>query len=231
MRGDSECHQYPLQIADCFKPKDCLEIKQKYPDSKSGVYQIYPGNTWIGVQVSCDMDRSCGGWTVIQRREDGSIDFQRNWKDYKYGFGKPDKEHWLGNDIINQLTGNGNHELLIVMEDFDDTVRYAHYGTFFIGNESVKYKLTVKKYSGNAGDSLSYHNGFPFSTKDKDNDGKSSENCSTRYKGAWWYKSCHRSNLNGAYLKGTTKTFADGVAWYDWRGYYYSLKSTVMMVR
>lgn len=48
------------------------------------------------------------------------------------------------------------------------------------------------------GDSLSYHQGRPFSTKDRDND-IAVTNCALSYKGAWWYKNCHRANLNGKY--------------------------------
>lgn len=35
------------------------------------------------LQVFCDMEANGGGWTLIQRRENGSVNFQRNWKDYK----------------------------------------------------------------------------------------------------------------------------------------------------
>lgn len=48
------------------------------------------------------------------------------------------------------------------------------------------------------GDSLSYHQGRPFSTEDRDND-VAVTNCAMSYKGAWWYKNCHRTNLNGKY--------------------------------
>lgn len=48
------------------------------------------------------------------------------------------------------------------------------------------------------GDSMSYHQGRPFSTYDNDND-IAVTNCALSYKGAFWYKNCHRVNLMGKY--------------------------------
>ena len=76
----------------------------------------------------------------------------------------------------------------------------------------------------------SYADGQQFSTYDKDND-IHSEDCADLYKGCWWYKNCHQSNLNGQYLGGPHATYADGINWKTWKGYYYSLKATAMMVR
>ena len=83
-----------------------------------------------------------------------------------------------------------------------------------------------------AGDSLAaVHHGQPFSTYDRDNDNHSDE-CAEKFMGAWWYKSCHASNLNGQYLNGWhNDSYADGINWYTWRGYHYSLKETKMMIR
>ncbi|KAG7159303.1 Fibrinogen C domain-containing protein 1-A-like [Homarus americanus] len=85
------------------------------------------------------------------------------------------------------------------------------------------------------GDSLYSHNGLPFSTFDVDNDNRDGDfverSCARLYKGAWWYGNCHDANLNGWYLGGPHRSFADGVNWYTWTGYSYSLKRTVMKFR
>jgi len=75
------------------------------------------------------------------------------------------------------------------------------------------------------------HLGRSFSTLDVDNDSNNSGACAVIYHGAWWYKSCLASNLNGAYLGGPHASYADGIEWYTWRGFQYSLKATEMKIR
>ena len=79
-----------------------------------------------------------------------------------------------------------------------------------------------------SGDSFTYHNQSYFSTKDNDNDDGYRENCAQRWTGAWWYKQCHRSNLNGVYWSSES---AKGVNWYNWKGHEVSLTGTRMMVK
>ena len=93
-----------------------------------------------------------------------------------------------------------------------------------IGPESDGYRIEVSGHSGNAGDSLKYHNGEPFITKDRDNKYK----CSTINKAAWWYGGCHHANLNGLY--NSTNTNA-GVIWKHWKGWNYSLRFVEMKFR
>ena len=69
-----------------------------------------------------------------------------------------------------------------------------------------------------------------FSTKDRDHD-TSPSNCAANYRGAWWYKDCHNSNLNGLYLNGATSLYAKGIVWVTWKGYYYSAKKAEMKIR
>jgi len=86
-------------------------------------------------------------------------------------------------------------------------------------------------FSGTAGDSLSNHRGSPFSTKDQDNDSRNKRNCAVLYKGAWWYKNCHESNLNGLYHHGAHSSEGDGVNWYHWKRHKYSAKRAEMKIR
>ena len=170
------------------------------------------------------METDGGGWTVFQRRKDGSVDFFLNWTDYEEGFGDLNGEFWLGLSKIHRLTQDGtDYTLRVDLEDFENEIRYAKYSTFNIGDTTTDYTITVGGYSGDAGDSLVYHNGMKFSTKDRDND-ISVINCAVPISGAWWYRDCYYSNLNGLYLNGYN---LNGVNWYHFRGYI-SLKFTEM---
>ncbi|KAL3842361.1 hypothetical protein ACJMK2_020384 [Sinanodonta woodiana] len=170
-----------------------------------------------------------GGWTVFQRRIDGSKDFYRGWRDYKSGFGDLNTEFWLGLDIINVLTSQNAVELRVdlVSPGPPAISAYAKYATFRIGDENSKYVLNVGTYSGNAGDSLTYHDGMAFSTMDRDND-LDTDNCANVYHGAWWYRTCHTSNLNGHY--GNT-SFGAGLSWLSLSGYYMSMMFTEIKIR
>ena len=183
------------------------------------------------IKVYCDMETDGGGWIVFQRRMDGTTDFYRNWTDYVKGFGDLNREFWLGLSEINRLTQAGGRTLRVDLADFEGGERYAKYSTFKVLDSSTKYQLNIGGYSGNAGDSMANHNGMKFSTKDEDNDTQGNNNCAVQFKGAWWYASCHQSNLNGKYLSGHTESFADGVNWYHWKDYHYSLKISEMKLR
>jgi hypothetical protein len=178
--------------------------------------------------VYCDMVTDGGGWTVFQRRRDGSVDFYRNWTDYRDGFGDLNGEFWLGLDKIHLLTETEQH-LRIDLQDFDGNRRYAKYTLFAVANGTSKYNLTVGQYNGDAGDSLAYHNGMKFTTQDNDNDFWSSSNCAVQYQGAWWYNNCYNSNLNGVYINDGSSTDTKGQRWNKWK--YNVMKFSEMKMR
>ncbi|KXJ12085.1 Ryncolin-2 [Exaiptasia diaphana] len=193
-----------LKLAVDEYAKDCKALYYG-GERHNGVYTVQPDNQ-PAFQVYCDMTTDGGGWTVFQRRQDGSVDFYRNWQQYKTGFGNLNAEFWLGNDYIHRLSTRTASSLRVEVEDWDGTRKYAKYGSFSVGDESDKYRLRVGSYSGTAGDSLAYHNNMAFSTKDRDNDKRSGVNCATSWTGAWWYNDCHYSNLNGKYLRNKMST-------------------------
>jgi len=211
--------QYKRNCADVFKSGARI----------SGVYTIDPDGSGA-FDVFCDQTTAGGGWTVFQKRLDGSVDFYRGWNDYKLGFGNLNGEFWLGLDKINRITNSERYKLRVDLEDIQGNTAYAEYDMFAVTSEKIKYQLSLGAYSGTAGDSLTDYRGMSFSTKDQDND-KSSVNCAVSYKGAWWYNGCHHSNLNGFYHHGTHSSYADGVNWYHWKGYKYSVKRVEMKIR
>ncbi|XP_061171670.1 angiopoietin-related protein 6-like [Saccostrea echinata] len=210
--------------------KDCSEILKRNSSRKGqdGIYIIYADTRR---EVFCDMTTDGGGWTVIQKREDGDVDFFRTWKEYKHGFGNASKNYWIGNDAIHALTRDQNQELRVDLRRFNGEQAYAEYAIFYIGDENDKYYITVSGYSGTASDSLAYHSGMRFSTKDQDNDtSEDDENCAEVYRGAWWYGWCLRSNLNGQYSQSPVHGPQYPV-WLYWKNSFEALKKTVMMIR
>ena len=170
-----------------------------------------------------------GGWTVFQSRMDGSVDFYRNWADYVAGFGQLKGEHWLGLEkLVCLTTRRPRTELRVDLADYEGNYKYAQYSFFSVGNSGTNYRLNIAGYTGTAGDSLALHNGMQFSTKDRDNDPWSS-NCATSFHGAWWYKDCHHSNLNGLYRSGLSGD--RGINWLHFLNNRISLKFAQMKLR
>ncbi|XP_059423508.1 mucin-3A isoform X1 [Carassius carassius] len=207
-------------------PTDCSEV-QLNGMKESGEAEIYPeGKDEEPVWVYCDMETDGGGWTVFQRRMDGSTDFFRTWRDYSKGFGSLSGEFWLGNDILHPLTSRTPMSLRIDLRSGNDTA-FAHYANFSISSETNHYEIELSGYFGTAGDSMKYHNRRPFSTKDRDPN-TLSIHCAKAYLGGWWYKNCYKANLNGLYA-----SYSDnkGVVWIDWKGKDASLPFTEMKLR
>ncbi|EPQ12650.1 Ficolin-2 [Myotis brandtii] len=161
------------------------------------------------------------------------VDFQdtRHFAKYQsFRVGREAEKYQL---VLGAFAGGtaGTYELRVDLVDFQGTRQFAKYQSFRVGSEAEKYKLVLGAFAGGtAGDSLTYHNNSLFSTKDQDNDGASS-NCAEIYQGAWWYRSCHNSNLNGRYLGGSHQSRGNGINWHSGKGSYYSYKVAEMKVR
>uniref|UniRef100_H3AFV0 Fibrinogen beta chain n=2 Tax=Latimeria chalumnae TaxID=7897 RepID=H3AFV0_LATCH len=215
--------------------KECEDIYRR-GGTTSEMYLIQPDVFFKPYKVYCDMTTRNGGWTLIQNRQDGSVNFGRKWNNYVRGFGniafdvgkgfcETPGEYWLGNDRISLLTKQGPTELLFEMEDWNENKVSALYKLFTMQNEATNYRLAVSNYEGNSGNALmegasqllgenrtmTIHNGMMFSTYDRDNDGwfpgDPMKQCSKEDGGGWWYNRCHAANPNGRYYWGGAYTW------------------------
>uniref|UniRef100_A0A8C8D978 Zmp:0000000846 n=1 Tax=Oncorhynchus tshawytscha TaxID=74940 RepID=A0A8C8D978_ONCTS len=207
-------------------PKDCSQALLN-GDTTSGIYTIYLGGEESQpIQVYCDMTTDGGGWMVFLRRQSGKLEFFRNWKNYTGGFGDINAEFWFGLANLHKLTTAGQYELRVDLRDKGESA-YAQYDKFTIAEPRSRYKIHIGGYSGTAGDSMTYHQGRPFSTYDNDND-IAVTNCALSYKGAFWYKNCHRVNLMGRY---GDDSHSKGINWFHWKGHEHSIQFAEMKIR
>nr|XP_026690380.1 fibrinogen beta chain-like [Ciona intestinalis] len=125
-----------------YPPKEIKTCRQLYDFGyrRNGLYNIYlDGSTKL--EVYCDLENLDGGWTVIQRRVDNRTDFNRNWIDYKTGFGNRRASFWIGLENIRALTKNGDNELRIDITTCNNTKIVAEYSNFMVGPENDRYRL------------------------------------------------------------------------------------------
>ncbi|XP_052236967.1 uncharacterized protein LOC127848505 isoform X2 [Dreissena polymorpha] len=184
-------------------PGDCLELRAI--TRVSGVYSVRPAGMVQTIEVYCDMATDGGGWTVFQRRVNGSVDFYQNFFSYENGFGDVHGEHWLGLKYIHTMTSKAQTELRVELMAADGSTVYEVFPNFRLLT-APDYMLHVDEGNGTAGDGrygLFYHNGNSFSTYDHDDD----HDCAIKCHGGWWYHDCAFVNLNGRYVTpGTVDT-------------------------
>ena len=145
-----------------------------------------------------------------QKFSSTSQSFNQNWNTFKVGFGDPNGDYWLGNDVIHNLTQNGGCSVLVQLQSVENNKWYeAQYSTFIVDPESAGYKLHVGGYSENTTDALSHHNGMLFTMYDRDQDTMNGSNCASTYLGGNWYIDCSYADVNLGLVTGT-----DLMAWY-----------------
>ncbi|XP_065187830.1 fibrinogen C domain-containing protein 1-B-like [Sycon ciliatum] len=189
---------------------DVIDSSEQCSRRDRGPSGVFIGSTSYGPFTAyCDRVTDGGGWTVFQRRKDGSVDFFKDWDAYKQGFGSAAGEFWLGLDIIHSLTSQADqrYELRIDMiESTSESKLAIGYSSFRVHNESDGYRLLVSGFSTytsdtTLGDWIGKHNKMQFTTFDRDNDQFTGGNCARAYTGAWWFKLCQAINLNGPYRR------------------------------
>ena len=173
----------------------------------SGLYVLpnYCKDDHLEAEAYCDTSNGGGGWLVVQRRQDGSVDFNRTWMEYEDGFGKLIGEFWYGLRALRCLTGQGGWEMRMDIKLANGTNIFLQYEQFKVASAKDKYKLTVGGFQGTTTDPMAYHNGMYFTTKDSDNDKSSGSNCALwdGPGGGWWYINCAHVQPNVQYKHNT----------------------------
>jgi len=148
---------------------------------------------------------------LIHQNVDGSDFFNRSWAEFKVGFNDSRGNYWLGNDLLHQLTKDARYKLqCLVQARSNGKIYMDKYDTFLVKSEASNYTLRVAHYSGNAGDSMSEHDGMMFSTYDRDNDSNENGKCANFNAGGFWYNHCYRAGVT--VMRGRT---ISGFSWYD----------------
>ena len=157
----------------------CCDLRSNYfftfgrnAKAASGIYSVknFCGNNSVIADDYCDHCNGGGGWLVVQRRKDGSVDFNRTWMEYEDGFGKLTGEFWYGLRALHCLTGQGGWEMRMDIKLANGTNIFLQYEQFKVASAKDKYKLTVGGFQGTTTDPMAVHNGMNFTTKDSDND-------------------------------------------------------------
>lgn len=175
-------------------PSECSEMSSADNGVHNGL--ILPPAMRRPIMAKCH-----GPWTVVQKREDGSVDFNRSWEEYATGFGKlllnyddanhsatisffhpgdPEGELWIGNEVLHHLTKDNCTKLRIVIQDLQNNTWYADYESFSIASRAEGYRIDFSGYSGNASNTLEYQNHMKFSSIDVDLD-ISKNHCADEY--------------------------------------------------
>jgi len=142
---------------------------------------------------------------------DNTVSFSRNRVDYVLGFGDEDGNYWIRLQKLYIITEETQfHRLRIEYESFTGQTEWAEYEYMYVKGDSADYELKLGKYDSTAStapNKMHYNSGWPFTTKDKDNDEKSdAPNCALFWSagGGFWHRYCTDVNPTAeiGYLNG-----------------------------
>ncbi|XP_064102241.1 ficolin-1-like [Macrobrachium nipponense] len=178
-----------------------------------------------------EKDVNEGGWTVVllRRALSTQVNFNRGWHDYRIGFGSPDTEYWIGNDMLHALTNGVTQVLRVDMTDWDGESRYQEYSSFHVADEEHEYSLRLGTGSGNAGDALKNHDNMLFSTPDRDNDTHKSRNCAAKYGSGFWFLNCYFTSPTNPLL--SKEKNENGINWNTFNSAKTTLKNVTFKVK
>ena len=211
--------------------RDCADWL-KHGHKTDDVYYIHFNGS--PKKVFCDMTTDGGGWIVMQKRFDGSVDFNRDWKTYQSGFGDANGELWLGNEFIHQYTSTQQTEMYVEGKAFDGQIAVSRLSNAIVGSSVAKYPITFDSCLSTEVawcTDFEIHNNTKYSTNDADNDNNAGMACAVIYPSGWWFRICFSVNLNGLYSHTESITGYMGIMWLSFRPPHQSLKETKMMLR
>ncbi|RUS72712.1 hypothetical protein EGW08_019523 [Elysia chlorotica] len=153
-----------VQRVDSLEQNQRLVCERGVSARTSEPYLILRDDT-LARDIRCDTQTDGGGWIVFQRRDSGTLDFDRPWSEYRNGFGDLNSEFWLGNEALHWLTKDYKYEMQADIRTMDGREMYNVYGSFRVDSDK------------------------PFSTKDRDNDNHE-DNCASSGMGGFWFDGC-----------------------------------------
>ncbi|XP_012673020.2 angiopoietin-related protein 3-like [Clupea harengus] len=179
-------------------PAHCSDVYAR-GQRNSGLYPIQPNQSQPFL-VYCEMTAD-GAATVIQRRQDGSVDFDQTWRNYEEGFGNFKGEFWLGLEKIHAITRQNDSVLRIQAEDSKQGRHVVEYH-LMMEDASSDYTIHLRLTDSDLPHMVGNSSAIRFSTKDRMNDEHQDSSCANDYTGGWWFSACGDINLNGRYTHG-----------------------------